>query len=142
MRTRKQLYFICLLIFFTYFSCKQSPEPLPAVLFELEIIPYNEIPSSWDSTFYQMRSNVWSQFFDTTAADSLAVKLGNSGLRIRDFWFPQEHSECGIALRVGSEVILRLENVDTIVFQFGFQNADFFPLVCVETWRHYTFRRN
>ncbi len=122
-------------------SCQQTTESNDGdfqLQIELEIIPYSDIPSSWGSTFYQHNSN-WVGVFDTTAADSLAGVLKNSDLPIIHMWFPQVGSICGIPIRGGSEVILKLSLPDTSVYQFGFQLPDGFPLSCVSTWRHYKF---
>ncbi|MFQ6607111.1 MAG: hypothetical protein ACE5EE_01095 [Fidelibacterota bacterium] len=122
-------------------SCQQTTESSDGdfqLQINLEIVSYTDIPSSWDSTFYQHNLN-WIGFFDTTAADSLADVLKDSNLPIVDMWFPQEESICSIPLRVGSEVILKLNSVDSSIVLFGFQSPDGFPLSCVRKWRHYIF---
>ena len=108
---------------------------------ELEIIPYTDIPSDWDSAFYQHDTN-WDSFFDTTGADSLAEYLKETDLPLGNMWFPQVGSICGIPIRNGSEVILKLTVADTSVYQFGFQHTDGFPLSCVSNWRHYKYVRD
>jgi len=131
---------LCLAISFLV-SCQKTTKSNDEVFqlqIEFEIIPSNEVPKDWDSTFYQQNSN-WAGFFDTTAADLLADELKDSNLPITDMWFPQVGFICGVPIRAGSEVIIKLSLPDTSIYQFGFQPQDGFPVVCVHTWRHYKF---
>ena len=141
-------FMIVLLIssFSFYYSCKSTSEPLTQskgekeVNVQLEIIPYTLVPDDWDSTFYQHFKNWdWTRSFDTTAANLLADTLKEFAPPVTDLWFPQEVPVCLDPLRVGSEVILKLSTADTMVHRLGFEPADFFPLPCVPTWRHYRF---
>jgi hypothetical protein len=134
-----------LILAFSLMSCEHTTEPpgqFAEVRVELEIVPNSAVPSAWDATFYQKDTNWgWDNFFNTKAADSLANFLKRSNIAITDFWFPQEPSICGAPIRVGSEVIVKLEQPDPSIYQIGFVPATGFDIICVRTWRHYKFIR-
>ncbi|MCH8034485.1 MAG: hypothetical protein IH950_12125 [Bacteroidetes bacterium] len=123
-------------------SCSESENPIvnkDEKQMELEIIPANKVIITWDSTIYQHSTN-WINYIDTTAADSLANFFLNSTVLIEDIWYPNEETPCLFPIRPGSEVIIKLNKPDSLIFNYGFQNNDGgFPIGCFFTWRHYKY---
>ncbi len=121
-------------------SCSKSTEPAVQLQYQLEIVPSSSVSISWDTTFYQ-HDTTWTlmNFLDTTAADSFANVLGTSHLAVTDFWFPQANTQCKVLIRVGSEVIVKLQKPDTNAKAIGLQTRNGFPIECFLTWRHYKY---
>ena len=117
---------------------KGSTENPSPSRFEVEIIPYSDIPLDWDSTFFQ-HDATWNIGFDTLAADSLAREFLVNKIKIQDMWYPHSVFMCGIPTKAGSEVIIRLNSVDDNLSRLGFEKATSFPLVCCQKWKHYRF---
>lgn len=106
---------------------------------ELEIISADQVQITWDSTVYQHNTD-WADSIDTLAADSLAALLINSDLPVEELWYPNVVTYCEIPIRRGSEVIIKLSNADTLVYNYGFEKNDgSFPISCFDFWRHYKY---
>ncbi len=106
---------------------------------ELEIISANQILINWDSTIYQHNTD-WNSYLNSTAYDSLANLLKNSEILIEDMWCPNEVTDCLILLKAGSDIIIKLNKPDTLIYSYGFQNNDgVFPIGCFGLWRHYKY---
>ena len=106
--------------------------------FEVEIVSHSSIPSSWDSTYYQHDPS-WISGFDSLAADSMARELVKNRIKAEEMWYPQTDFMCGIPIKGGSEVIVKLERVDDNLVNLGFERATNFPIACCEQWRYYRF---
>lgn len=131
------LYFFLL---FLPFGCDDNPIiNKNGKQIELEIISSNQVLINWDSTIYQHNAD-WKTYLDTTAVDSLANLLKNSEILIEDMWCPNEVTDCLILLKAGSDIIIKLNKPDTLIYSYGFQNNDVgFPIDCFPSWRHYKF---
>ena len=126
----------------TLMSCSKTTEPAVQLQYQLEIIPSSSVSISWDTTFYQ-HDTTWTEmnFPDTAAADSFANVLKTSNLSVTDFWFPQVKTQCKVLLRVGSEVIVKLQKPDTSAKALGLRTRFGFPIDCFLTWRHYKYTK-
>ena len=107
---------------------------------DLKIIPANQVIISWDSTIYQHNTNWYYSSSDSSSIDSVANLFCKNEILIEEMWYPNEESMCGIPIRGGSKLIIRLNKPDTTIYKYGFQKNDGdFPIICFAQWRHYKY---
>jgi len=146
MKSKKQVYI--LIIFFCIFMfhfCSTDTNPLTdktAEHWQVEIIPCEDINIEWDSTIYQGNTN-WPFNSDSGIVDSLADVLRDSDLAIEEMWSSNDIFICGAPVRKGSDIIVKLKEPDSLIFNYNFQENDgSFPFCCIRNWRHYKYTGN
>jgi len=139
---QKNIVIIFVFVTVLFSQCNNGDNPLVnknEKQLKLEIIYSGEVSINWDSTVYQHTID-WKVFLDITAYDSLANLLKESEISIEAMWCPNQDTDCLILLRAGSEIIIKLNKPDTLIYSYGFQNNDVgFPIDCFPSWRHYKF---